>query len=164
MVHQADARDAIDRRGQGGVAELDPGVLDVCLVGLQLRLVLGHHRLLRVQLLLGGELLPREVGEALQVQAGVLQLRLVLRLLRQCLVERGLVWARVDLRQHVSRPDGLALGEADLLQDAVDLGAHRHGVEGLHVADPLQGEGHVGRSHLGHLDWDWCLLRQGLRR
>ena len=90
-----------------------------------------------------GEAALREVGGALEVALGVLELRLVLRLLRLRLVERGLERARVDLRQQVARLHVLALGERDLHQLPVDARADRHGVVGLDRADAVEPDRHV---------------------
>ena len=54
-------------------------------------------RLLGVELLTRGGILLGEFGVALQIELGVLQARLVLRLLRQRLVERRLIRAWIDL-------------------------------------------------------------------
>ena len=89
--------------------------------------------------LAGGELLVAD-----KIVLGVGELRLVLRLLGDGLVELGLVGGRIDAREHVALLDVLAFLEIDRDQLAVDLRAHGHGVERFDGADRLQIDRHVG--------------------
>ena len=81
-------------------------------------------------------LLPRgelaELGVALQVQLGVGEVGLVLRLLGLRLIERGLEGPGIDLGQEVALLDELAFLEGDLVDLAIDAGSDQDGVEGLH--------------------------------
>ena len=95
-------------------------------------------RLLRVDLLARGETLLRQRRIALQIALRVGELSLVLRLLRDGRVERGLIRARIDHREQVALLDLLALGHRHLHQRAVDAGAHQHGIERLHRAEAAQ--------------------------
>ena len=79
----------------------------------------------------GGE--PRV---ALEVEPGIGELRLVLRLLGDRLIELRLVGGRIDLGEHVAALDVLAFLESDADELAVDLRAHRHGVERAVVPTP----------------------------
>ena len=103
----------VDRRDDGGVGQRRPRAVDGGLVGLHLRGVLRDQRALGVGLLLvdgvgGGELLV-----AREIDLGVGELRFVLRLLGDGLIELRLVGGRIDARQHVAPLDVLAFLEAD---------------------------------------------------
>jgi hypothetical protein len=91
------------------------GVVDLRLVDLQLRGQLIDHGALRIDGLLARQILRLEHGVAFEIQLSVLQLRGILRLGRDCLFERGLIRARVDLRQQIALVHGLSLRKADLL-------------------------------------------------
>ena len=69
--------------------------------------------LLRVDVLLGLEVLEHQRLESRQVLLGVDQLGLVLALFRDRLVERGLERRRIDLGEDVAVVDFLALAEVD---------------------------------------------------
>ena len=129
--------------GDGGVAELRARVVDLRLVLLHLRLELRHLRARRIGLLRGGVVVRRQLGVARQVQPGVGKLRLVLRLLGHRLIQRRLVDARVDLRQHVAFLHVLAFLEVHRDQRAVDHRLDGDGVERLHGAEPIQIDRHV---------------------
>ena len=137
-VDQAYAGAPGNRRAQRGVVQLGAGVGNDRLVGRDLRFQLRHQRALRGHGLLAGQFLRRQLGIALQVQPGVGQLGLVLALGRHRLVQRGLVGARIDLRQHVAGLDVLAFGKAQLDQLAIDARADGGGVEGLHRAQATE--------------------------
>jgi hypothetical protein len=62
--------------------------------------------------------------------------RLILRLVRLCLVEHGLERPRIDLEQGIAFLDFLAFPKIDLHDLAVYSGLHRHGLESLHVTQP----------------------------
>ena len=85
----------------GGVVELGLGVEDGGVVGRDLRGQLLHGGTLGIGLLLGREF--AELGVALQVQIGVGEIGLVLRLLGLGLIERGLVRAG-DRSRRAGRP------------------------------------------------------------
>ena len=97
-------------------------------------------RVLRVELLLGGEILLGERGIAGEVELGVGEIGLVLRLLGVGLVERRLKRSRVDLGEKVALLDHLAFVEGDLHDLAVDARADENGVEGLDLTDALQND------------------------
>ncbi len=97
---------------------------------------------------LGIGLLPgrefAELGVALQVEIGVGQIGFVLRLLGLGLIERRLEGPRIDLGQQVALFDELAFLEGDLVDLAVDAGAHHDGVETLHGSEPGQIDREIG--------------------
>ncbi len=108
----------IDRGDDCGVAELCAGAVDLRLILLHLRLELRDRRLLRVRLLRGGVGGRRQLLVAREIDARIGEIGLVLRLLRDRLVERCLEGARVDPREHVARLYVLALAEKHLDQRA----------------------------------------------
>src|SRR4029077_2564936 len=120
LIDEAKTDASAERRVDGGVAELGLGIVDRGLIPLDLSRELIDRRLLRVDLLARGEILTREVGEALEVELRVLQARLVLRFLGGRLIERGPEGARVDLDQKITFLDDLAFLEGDLGDLAVD--------------------------------------------
>jgi hypothetical protein len=81
-------------------------------------------------------------------------LRLVLRLLRDRLIERGLIGARIDLHENVALLDHLALLEGDLDDLAIDAAADENGLVGLHGAEPAQIDGEIGLFRLRDGDGD----------
>ena len=86
----------------------------------------------------GNELrIPFEIG------LGADELRLVFLLRRLRLIERRLIWTRVDLQERVSSPDLLALLEIDFDNLAVDPALDRDGVVGLDRADAEQKHRHI---------------------
>ncbi len=107
---------------------------------------------LGVGLLARGEF--AELCVALQVEIGVGEIGLILRLLGLGLIERCLERARVDLDQRIAFLDELAFPEVDLVDLAVDAGAHQHGIEALHGAEPGQIDRKIGLLDRGDLDRD----------
>ena len=91
---------------------------------------------------------------ALQIEIGVGEIGLVLRLLGLGLVERRLERPRIDLDQRIAFLDELAFLEVDLVDLAVDPGADHHGVEALHGAEAGQVDRKVGLFDRGDLDGD----------
>ena len=71
-------------------------------------------------------------------------MRFVLRFLRDRLIVGGLVGDGIDLGEHEALSDVLAFGEGDLDELAVDLRAHRYGVERLCGADAVEIDRHIG--------------------
>ena len=103
-----------NRRPNRRVVELRLRVVDDRLVALDLRRQLIDGRLLGVELLKQDRILLGEFGVALQIELpGIPAARLVLRFLRQRLVERRLIRAWIDLREDVALLDHLALSEGD---------------------------------------------------
>ncbi len=115
---------------------------------------------------LGVELLPgREFAEldvTLQVQIDIGQIGLVLLLLGLGLIERGLVRAGIDLGEQVALVDQLAFLEGDLVDLAVDAGAHDDRVEGLNGSQAGQVDRKVGFLDRG--DGDTYRVAGGLLR
>ncbi len=144
-IDLAQAGDTRDRRPDGGIVELGLRVGDRGIVGGDLRGQLLHGRALGVGLLLGREF--AELGVALQIQIGVGQIGLVLRLLGLGLIERGLVRPWIDLDQQITLFHQLAFGEGDLVDLAVDPGPHLHGVEALNGSKSGQIDREVGLLH-----------------
>ena len=122
------------------------------LVGRDLRGQLRDGGALGVGLLPGREF--AELGEALQVEIGVGEIGLVLRLLGLGLVERGLERPRIDLDQRIALLDELAFLEGDLVDLAVDAGANQDGVEALHGAEAGQIDREIGLLDRRDLDRD----------
>ena len=141
-IDLAQADDARDRRLDLGVVELGLGVENGRIVGGDLRGQLRHRGTLGVGLLPGREF--AELGVALQIEIGVGEVGLVLRLLGLGLIERRLVGARIDFGEQVALIDQLAFLERDLVDLAVDAGPHLHGIEALNGAEPGQVDRKIG--------------------
>ena len=112
------------------------------------------QRALRVQHLLAGQILRRQLHVALQIALGAVQLRAVLRFGADRLIERRLQRPRIDLRQQLAFLDHLALDEGHALQLPVDTRSDLGGVEGLHVAEALQIYRHVAARRQRDFDRD----------
>ncbi len=137
-IHAPYAGLSLDRRDDGGVAELRPGVVDVGLVALDLGLQLPHQGVLRVQRLFAGQILRSEQLKTIQVGLGARELGHILVVRRNRLIEGRPEGPRVDLADEVPFLEGLALDKPDFLQLAVDAGRHGHRIEGLHRAQTLE--------------------------
>ena len=142
-IDRADAGPSGDRGGDGGVAQHRARGVDRRLIALDLRGQLRHQRFLRVRRLPGGVLVLHQLLVPHEVDPRVRQQRLVLRLLRHRLIERRLIGAGVDPRQHLSLGDLLALLEIDLQQLAVHHRLDGDGVERLHRPQRVEPDRHV---------------------
>jgi hypothetical protein len=105
---------------------------------------LRDHGLLRIELLLVDGVGDGQPGIALEVEPGVGQLRLVLRLFCDRLIVRGLVGHRIDPGEDESLLDILPFNECNLDQLAVHLRTHGHGVERLRGADAVEIDRDIG--------------------
>ena len=114
---------AADRRDDARIGELQPGIVDRALVGLDGPLKLANQRRLRVDLLLGDRILREQRLVALEIDLRVFQLRLVARHLSVRLRQHHFERPRIDLREQVARLDILALAEGDAHQLSVDASA-----------------------------------------
>ena len=131
-IDLAQADPPLDRRGDGTVAEVQPGRRDRRIVAGDHGGQAVDHRLLGIDLLVRGEAALRQRRIPRQVALRVVQVGFVLGALRDGGVQRGLERARIDHRQHVALLHLLALGDRHLHQRAIDAAAHLHGVECLH--------------------------------
>ena len=138
QVDLADADDAVDRRRQSRVAELNVGGIDQRLIGFDGVLQLRHLRLLGIHQLRRGIALLRQRGVAVEISERVRQLRLIAIAVRRQLVDLGLIGTRIDLRQQIADMDGLAFGEIDADELALNLAAHDDRVVGDNGADAGQ--------------------------
>jgi hypothetical protein len=123
-------------------------------VRLQGGLELVHGRDLGVELLAGNGVLLDQDLVALEIEARVLQRRLVLRVLALLLLEGDLERAGIDLGQQVALAHELAFFIADGDELAVDAAAHGDGVDGGDGAEPVEVDGHLAgaRGHRHHRD------------
>jgi hypothetical protein len=168
-IDQADAGAPGNRRTDRGVTEQHAGVVDGGGIALDGGFHLGDLCARRVELLARDVVLFDQAGVALQIQLGVGELRFVLCLLGQRLVQGGLVRARIDLGQDVARPHFLAFLEADLHQLAIHLRTESDRVVRLYVAQSLQEDrdvaagGQCGRDRDGRRSRSaGCRCRRGL--
>src|SRR5215467_15013511 len=144
LVDLAYAGAAVDRRDDGGVAELCPRVFDRRLVGLHNRGVLRHQSALGIGLLLADCVGRSEPFIALKVELRVGKLSFVLRLLGNRLVELRLVGDGIDTREDITLFDVLTLRVIDAQKLAIDLGRDSHGVECLDGSDGIEIDGYIG--------------------
>ena len=142
-VDQADAGAAVDRRGDLGVAENGARIVDRRLIGFHLRLELRDQSALRVGLLPIDRIARCEPFITLEVEPRIGELRLVLRLLGDRLVERRLIGGRIDLGEHVALGDLLAFVEIDAGELAVHLRLHGDGLQRARGADCFEIDRHV---------------------
>ena len=144
LVDLPDAGAPGDRRGDVGVGEDRARVVDRGLVGAHLRFELRDQRALGVDLLLVDRIGGGQPHVAFEIEPGVGELRLVLRLGRHRLVVLRLVGGGIDLGEDVAARHVLAFGERDRDQLAFDLRLHQHGVERARGADAVEIDRHVG--------------------
>ena len=130
-------------RADGRVVQLRPRGVDRRGVGGDRGGELQHQGILRVELLLGGEVLLGERSVAGEIELGVGEIGLVLRLFGDRLVERGLKRPGVDLGQKIALLDHLAFVEGDLHDLAVDSGPDQNGVVRLNLPDALENDGKI---------------------
>ena len=116
---QADA--AGDRRDDAAIGEIELGIVDLRLVELDRAFVLIDDVDLILRLLACDRVLGRELLIAREIDARLVERRLVAQQLAGLLVERGLIGAGIDLRQEVALLDLLALLEGDRDDLARDL-------------------------------------------
>ena len=153
FVDETEAGAARDRRADGRIVELRPRSVDRRGVGGDRGGELQHQRVLGIELLLGGEVLLGEGRIAGEIELGVGDSGLVLRLLGDRLIERGLKRSGVDLGQKVALLDHLAFIEGDLHDLPVDSRPDKHGVVCLNLPDALEHDRKVGALHRRHRDY-----------
>ena len=142
-IDLTDADDAVDRRSQPRVAELNVGGIDERLIGFDGVLQLRHLRLLGVQQLRRGIARLRQRGVAVEIGQRIRQLRLIAVSVRRQLFDLGLIGTRIDLRQQIAGMDGLAFGEIDADELALNLAAHDNRIVSDDGADAGQIDRHV---------------------
>ena len=152
LIDEAEPGAARDRGLDGRIVELRPRGVDRRGVGRDRGGQLQHHGVLRIELLLGGEVLLGERRKTSEVKLGVGEIGLVLRFLGDGLVERGLEWPGVDLGQKIALLDHLAFLKGDLHDLAVDSGPDQNGVVGLDLADALKDDWEIGALHRRYRD------------
>ena len=154
-VDLPDAGDARDRRCQPCITELDVGLIDERAVGLDRALQLRDLRRLRFHQLRRGIALVAELVIAGEIGLCIGELCAVALEIGGQLVDLGLVRARIDLREEVSRLDGLSLDKRDLGELALNLASNDVGVVGDDGTDAAQVDRHVlagdGRGNHGYL-------------
>ncbi len=153
-IDETDPGASVERGADRRVVEIDPGIVDLRLVGGDRRLELTDLRLLGVDALPAGEVAPREVEIAAEIGPRIGELRLVALLVRLHLAQRRLEGTRIDQRQHVAGLDVLTLLEIDLDELAVDLRLHRRRVEGDDRAEAGEIDRNVALHHLAGDDRD----------
>ena len=156
-----------ERRADIRIAEIEARRVDRRGIGLDRCLDLADQRLLGVIGLLGLIAAGQELREALEIRLRADELRLVLLLGRNGLVERGLERARIDLEQRIVLLHHLTFGEEDLHDLPVDAAAHGYGIVSLHRAQAVGIDRDVPRlcgacdnRHRGRGPWQ----RGGLQR
>ena len=144
-VDLPDPRDAIDRRADRSVFDIELGGVDRRLVEAYDRLVCRDSRELCRVLLLRRKLLLQQRGVAHEILARVFEVGLVPGLRRVGLIERRLKWPRIDLEQHVAGLDRLALVEIDCGDVSGYPAPYRDGVEGNDSSEAADDDRHVLR-------------------
>ncbi len=124
---QTDA--AGNRRADLGEFEIELGVVDRCLIGLDRAQILPHQRFGGVEGLFGDAVFFIQPTITLDVDLGVFQLRLILQQRAFGLEQSILVRTRIDLGQQVARLDHLPFFEMNLHQFAAHPAAHVDGIE-----------------------------------
>ena len=141
-IDLAKARDAGERRLDGGVVELGLRIENGCRVGLDLRRQLRDGGALGIGLLPGCEF--AELGKALQIEIGVGETGFVLGFLGLGLIERRLERPRINLDQRIALLDELTFLEGDPVDLAIDAGADQDSIKALHGAKAGQIDREIG--------------------
>jgi len=152
LIDEAEPGAARDRGLDGRIVELRPRGVDRRGVGGDRGGQLQHHGVLRIELLLGGEVLLGERCKTSKIELCVGEIGLVLRLLGYGLVERGLKRPGVDLGQKISLFDRLTFVKGDPHDLAVDSGPDQNSVVGLDLADALENDRKICALHRRHSD------------
>ncbi|CAI3801754.1 hypothetical protein GLGCALEP_02817 [Pseudomonas sp. MM221] len=147
QVELAQAHAAVDWRTNLGEVEVQAGIVDLCLVGLDQPLELRHLCFGGVEGLLGNTVFGVQAFVAGQVDLGVFQLRLVLRQGAFSLLKGDAVRARVDFSEQVAGLDLLAFLEVDFYQLASHAAAHIDRVGGGDRAQGLVVKREVAYPH-----------------
>jgi hypothetical protein len=134
------------------IGEVELVVGDRSLIDLDGALVLLDQELLVGDLLLGDRVLRLQPLIAGEVASRLIEEPGVVGELALGLFERRLVGARVDLGQELTLLHHLAFLEPDAHQLAVDLGHHRHGIEGCHGAERIEDHRHLAAGGGGDAD------------
>ncbi len=151
-VDEAHAGDAVDRRDDPGVVEVEARALDGRAIHGDGSLQLADRRRRVVEGRSGVELpVPEDLVPGL-VQARVLELRRVAGQRPLRLVELDLERPGVDLGEELALLDGVPFLEVHVIEPAVDLRLDRDGLEGRGRSKPLEpgrdvAPGHGGRGH-----------------
>src|SRR3954453_905071 len=164
-VKERETPSAADRRLDRGVTEIGLRIVDGGVVALHLRSQLIDQRLLGIEILLGLELLFRELLKSLQVQLVVPQVGLVLGLLRHRLLESRGKGALVDLQKRIALLHHLTLLEEHLRDLTVDTALDRYRPEWRDDSETVGVHGKVGPLHLerGYGNLYRCLTGSTLR-
>jgi len=162
-VDLSDAGDAIDRRGQPRVAELDVGSFDQRLVRFDRALQLRNLCRLSLDQLRRCPAFLTELAVTIKIGLGILELSRVTIARGGHLVELRLIGSRVDLRKQVAGVDGLPFAEGNLGDLPLDLAAHDDGVVGDHGADAAQINRYIMLSDRSGDDRHACWCRRSRR-
>jgi hypothetical protein len=143
LIHESQADLAADRRNDSGIRDLQIGVIDLRLIGLNSAFVLSDGRCLRIELLPGNQSLIQQQLVPLTFRCCRFQQSLIARELALGLSELNLKRAFVDFRQEVALIDELAFPESDINELTVDPAPDRHGVRCGRRAETAQINRHV---------------------
>ncbi len=161
-VDQTQADPSGDRRGDAGIAEVEPGGVDRRLVELHRPLVLLDDVGLVFGLLARDGIQRDELLEAHEVHLRLVEQALIALQRADGLVERRLERARIDLRQQLAFLHVLAFLKGHVDEIAADglVGHHGDRGRGHDGAQLVQHHRHVAQRRLGDLD---DLRRRGSR-
>ncbi len=144
LVNKAEAGAARDGRADRRIVELRRRRVDGRRVRGDLRDQLRDQGILGVELLLRRITLLGERRVPLQIELGVGEVRLILRLFGFGLIERRLKWTRVNLREQIACLDHLSFLKGYYDDLPVDSRAHGDGIESLHLAEAFEIDGIIG--------------------
>ena len=154
-IHLSQSQSSADWRGNAGVAQLQSGIIDLCLIHFYRAFKLFNQRILCIELLLGDRILREQGPVALKIDSGIGKLRLIARELTLDLRQCDPQWLRINFGKHLARFDYRAFLKIDALQQAIDTCLNGGDFErgnrakaGLNNIDGAQFGGH--RSHRLH--------------
>ena len=150
-----------DRGANRRVVQLDLGGLHRGRIRSDRGVQLSDKRVLRVELLLGGEILLGERRVSGEIELGVGEVGLVLRFLGDRLIESGLKRPRIDFGEKIAFIDHLAFLEADLVDLAIDARTHRYRIESLDLPEAVKDQRKIDSRDRRYGNANW---REGRRR
>jgi len=153
-IDQSEADASRDRRRDSGVGEIQPGAVDLTLIGSERARGLIGRRSLRVELLPGQNPLCDEILVAIEVELRVLQRGLIFGGLPFRLGELHLERPRIELGEQVTFVDDLTFRERHLGELSIDAASHRHRIQRRGRANAGQVDAHVAAPRRRRDDGD----------
>src|SRR5260370_40366818 len=149
-INSAQSNSSRDRSGDLGISELQVGIADGGLVGLNRARKLAHLRSLSVHLLLSDHLFVPQRFVALQIYLGIVELGGIASQLPVRLFQLNLKGTRIDLGEQISFVHHLALSEVDRDQLSIHPALHRDRIKRSDGAEAPEHDRNTARARGGN--------------